>query len=202
MYTVALSLLLAAGLAGCGAAACAHEGPQSRNPERSAESLHVGVQPLYRVPDVQVIDTRGRAVRLPGPLDAETPLLVNFIYTTCSTICSTQTATLAELQRRLHERGAPARFVSFTIDPDNDTPQRLAAFARQFSIERDWDFYSGDFAALLRLQQAFDVYRGSKAGHPPVVLMRRSRDAPWVRVEGFASPADLLAVFQRLPSAR
>jgi protein SCO1/2 len=201
MHAFALALLLAAGIAGCGAAR-AHERANPRNPERAAESLSVGVKPGYRVPDVQVVDTRGRAVRLPGPMDSETPLLVNFIYTTCSTICSTQTATLAELQRQLDERGARARFMSFTIDPDNDTPQRLASFARQFSIERDWDFYSGDFAALLRLQQAFDVYRGAKAGHPPVVLMRRSRDAPWVRVEGFPSPADLLAVFQRLPSAR
>ena len=167
-----------------------------------AEKMSVGVQARYRIPAVTVVDTRGRPVRLPGPMESDTPLLVNFIYTTCSTICSAQTATLAELQRQLAERGSRARFVSFTIDPDNDTPQRLAAFARRFSIERDWDFYSGDFNELLRVQQAFDVYRGSKASHPPVVLLRHSRHAPWVRVEGFATPAELLDVYQRLPVLR
>jgi protein SCO1/2 len=169
---------------------------------KSAEKLRVGVQARYRVPDVSVVDTRGRSVRLPGPMESDTPLLVNFIYTTCSTICSTQTATLAELQRQLAARGARAHFVSFTIDPDNDTPQRLAAFARQFSIERDWDFYSGDYNDLLRVQQAFDVYRGAKAGHPPVILLRHSRQAPWVRVEGFATPAELLSVYRQLPVSR
>ncbi len=177
----------------------AHDGAHARG---AAAALSVTTQSHYAVPPVRVVDVRGHAVRLPGPLDADAPQIVNFIYTTCSTICSTQTATLAELQRRLAARGARARFVSFTIDPDNDTPQRLAAFARQFSIESDWDFYSGDFDELLRVQQAFDVYRGSKANHPPVVLMRRSRTAPWVRIEGFATAADLLAVFDRLPAVR
>jgi protein SCO1 len=178
--------------------AWAHDGLHTK----SAEKLNVGVQAGYRVPDVKVVDTKGRSVRLPGPMESDTPLLVNFIYTTCSTICSTQTATLAELQRQLATRGFRAHFVSFTIDPDNDTPQRLTAFADQFSIERDWDFYSGDYKDLLRVQQAFDVYRGSKVGHPPVVLLRHSRQAPWVRVEGFATPAELLSVYEQLPVAR
>jgi protein SCO1/2 len=180
------------------ATASAHEARHSSG----AEDVKVGVHAGYRLPDASVVDSRGRTVRLPGSIDADVPLLVNFIYTTCSTICSTQTATLAEVQRQLAGRGEKARFVSFTIDPDNDTPQRLAEFARRFAIERDWEFFSGDFDQLLRVQQAFDVYRGSKANHPPVVLMRRSPRAPWVRVEGFATPADLLAVFQKLPASR
>lgn len=191
--TVRVALLLAL----C-ATASAHEARHSSR----AEDVKVGIQAGYRVPDARVVDARGRTVRLPGQIDADLPLLVNFIYTTCSTICSTQTATLAEVQRQLAGRGDKARFVSFTIDPDNDTPQRLAEFARRFSIERDWEFFSGDFDELLRVQRAFDVYRGSKASHPPVVLMRRSARAPWVRVEGFATPADLLAIFEKLPAAR
>jgi protein SCO1/2 len=194
-FAASFLLLIAAAWAGHPRA---HDGAHARN----AAALSVSTQTRYALPHARLVDARGRAVRLPGPLDADAPQIVNFIYTTCSTICSTQTATLAELQRRLDARGARARFVSFTIDPDNDTPQRLAAFARQFSIEHDWDFYSGDFDELLRVQQAFDVYRGSKVNHPPVVLMRRSRAAPWVRVEGFATATDLLAVFQRLPAAR
>jgi protein SCO1/2 len=196
MRRLALVLLIAAAWM---ASTRAHDGAQARD---AASALSVSTQTRYAVPPARVVDARGRAVRLPGPLDADAPQIVNFIYTTCSTICSTQTATLAELQRRLDARGERARFVSFTIDPDNDTPQRLGAFARQFSIEHDWDFYSGDYDELLRVQQAFDVYRGSKVNHPPVVLMRRSRAAPWVRVEGFATASELLAIFQRLPAAR
>lgn len=196
MHRLALVLLIAAA---CAASARAHDGERA---QVAAARLAVTTQARYAVPAARVVDTRGRTVRLPGPLDTDTPQIVNFVYTTCSTICSTQTATLAELQRRLAAHGERARFASFTIDPDNDTPQRLAEFARRFDIDRDWDFYSGDFDELLRVQQAFDVYRGSKASHPPVVLMRRSRAAPWVRVEGFATAAELLAVYRRLPAQR
>jgi protein SCO1/2 len=169
----------------------------------AAQKTFTVLAPLqYALPTARLIDTRGRPARLPAALQADAPQIVNFIYTTCSTICSTQTATLAEMQRGLAARGARARFASFTIDPDNDTPQRLAEFARRFGIARDWDFYSGDFNELLRVQEAFDVYRGSKANHPPVVLMRRFPGAPWVRVEGYPTAQDLLAVFERLPAAR
>jgi protein SCO1/2 len=196
MRRVALVLLIAAAWAG---STRAHDGASA---QVAAAGVSVSTQARYRVPQARVVDARGRAVRLPGPLDADTPQIVNFVYTTCSTICSTQTATLAELQRRLDSHGERARFASFTIDPDNDTPQRLAEFARRFGIDHDWDFYSGDFDELLRVQKAFDVYRGSKASHPPVVLMRRSRAAPWVRVEGFATATELLAVYRRLPAQR
>jgi protein SCO1/2 len=184
--------------AGWVAAAAAHGGAGAHG---AGAGTVTSVQAGYAVPAVPVVDTRGRTVPLARALQADAPQVVNFIYTTCSTICSTQTATLAELQRKLEGRGRRARFVSFTIDPDNDTPQRLAAFARQFSIARDWDFYSGEYDHLLRVQQAFDVYRGAKAAHPPVVLMRRSPGAPWLRVEGYPTASELLALFERLPDA-
>lgn len=167
-----------------------------------APALSVTTQAAYRLPAARVIDSQGRAARLPAALLDDRPYIVNFVYTTCSTICSPQTATLAELQRALTAAGERARFVTFTIDPDNDTPQRLAEFARRFDIRRDWDFYSGDYDELLRVQRAFDVYRGSKANHPPVVLMRRSASAPWVRIEGFPSAAELLALYRTLPAGR
>lgn len=181
--------------------------PAAHAHEVAAAAMHAAAPRVLAVqapklPAADLIDTRGRTVALEAALPAGVPLVVNFVYTTCSTICSTQTATLAELQRRLDADGRRARFVSFTIDPDNDTPQQLAAFARRFGIARDWDFYSGAFDQLLRVQQAFDVYRGSKANHPPVVLMRAAGSARWTRVEGYPSAAELLALFERLQPSR
>ena len=51
------------------------------------------------------------------------------------------------------------------------------------------------------MQKHFDVYRGSKASHPPVLLMRRSARAPWLRVEGFPDAAELVALIESLPAA-
>jgi protein SCO1/2 len=194
LYPAVVAVALA-----CAAFAGAHDGPHAARATAAALSIAQGIG--YRVPDVTLIDARGRAMPLSEPFATSDPLLLNFVFTTCSTICSTQTATLAELQRRLLASGRRARFVTVTIDPANDTPARLAAFARQFDIRRDWSFLTGEYDELVRVQQAFDVYRGAKAAHPPVVLVRPARDSGWVRVEGIAAPADLLALLSR-PTGR
>lgn len=205
----------ALGLATCGlaTAACAHEGPHPAKAVKASVAGPVGgaqstsgavavrQQTIARIPDVAVIDSGGKPRRLAQSLDGADAVMLNFVFTTCSTICSTQTAVLAEFQRRLLAAGKRARFVTVTIDPDNDTPERLAAFARQFDIQRDWSFFTGEFDDLIRVQQAFDVYRGAKAAHPPVVLLKRANESNWVRIEGMAAPSDLLAVFD-LPGSR
>ena len=198
-------------LAGCALAfgSLAHDGPHPAKASKvstassaisasaASDAIAVKRQPNVRIPDVGVIDSAGRPQRLAQSMDTPEALLVNFVFTTCSTICSTQTAVLAEFQRRLLADGRRARFVTVTIDPDNDTPERLAAFARQFDIQQDWSFFTGEFSDLVKIQQAFDVYRGSKASHPPVVMLKRPNESSWVRIEGMAAPTDLLAVFDQ-----
>lgn len=150
-------------------------------------------------PPVAVVSMEGRKASFAAEASRAGPQIVNFVFTTCSTICSTQTATLAALAQRLRARGQVPHLFSLTIDPDNDTPEQLRKFASQFGIGPGWDFYSGRYDDLLMIQKYFDVYRGSKAAHPPVVMMRRGPGAPWVRVEGLAGAAQLEQVFLSLP---
>jgi protein SCO1/2 len=159
----------------------------------------MGAKPEYTVartdmpklPNVALITMTGQRTTLLRELDADGPLWLNFVFTTCSTTCSMQTAILAALQARLLRESRRARFLSLTIDPDNDTPQQLANFAGRFGIRTDWSFCTGRFEDLLLPQQAFDVYRGSKVAHPPVVLLRTQGGGPWWRVSGFPTADDL-----------
>jgi protein SCO1 len=185
------------------AAARAATGPGTPNAAapttRSDAALRVVLRRDLAPPDIALLGMNRKASTLRKELDTAEPVIVNFVFTTCATICSTQTATLAALQRQLAESARPARFLTFTIDPDNDTPEQLAKFARQFSVGPGWQFFTGKFDDLLRQQQAFDVYRGAKAGHPPVVMMRHGRAAPWVRIEGYPSPQELRRAYEQLP---
>ena len=153
------------------------------------------------LPTVMLTTMQGQARALDAELAVELPLVLNFVFTTCSSSCSVQTAMLSEMQRSLALRGRKLRLASITIDPDNDTPEQLRHFASQFRIGEGWQFYTGRFDDLLRVQKHFDVYRGSKASHPPVLLLRRHARAPWVRVEGFPAPAELAALIESLPAA-
>ncbi len=156
---------------------------------------------LAPLPAVALQTMAGESRMLDRELAADVPLVLNFVFTTCSTSCSLQTAVLAQLQRDWLARGRALRLASITIDPDNDTPEQLRRFAAGFRTGPGWQFYTGRFDDLLRVQKHFDVYRGSKASHPPVLLLRRNARAPWVRVEGFPQAAELAALIESLPAA-
>ena len=160
--------------------------------------LRPSVAPL---PALALQTMAGEARTLDRELAAEVPLVLNFVFTTCSTSCSLQTAVLAQLQRDWAARGRALRLASITIDPDNDAPEQLRRFAAGVRTGPGWQFYTGRFDDLLRVQKHFDVYRGSKASHPPVLLLRRNARAPWVRVEGFPQAAELAALIESLPAA-
>ena len=52
------------------------------------------------------------------------------------------------------------------------------------------------------MQRAFDVYRGDKMSHTAVTLMRAAPGKPWLRIEGFVTPDDLLRDYRSLLAAR
>lgn len=54
--------------------------------------------------------------------------IANFIFTTCPSICPTLTSQMGNLERRT--RGSDVRFVSFSVDPETDTPEVLSRYAR------------------------------------------------------------------------
>jgi protein SCO1 len=164
-----------------------------------AATFTTSVRRDITAPDVPLITSAKQSTTLKRELEAAQPQVVNFVFTTCSTICSTQTATLAVLQKKLIATKLPAKFMSFTIDPDNDTPEQLVKFSKQFGITESWSFFTGRYDDMIKPQKAFDVYRGAKVNHPPVVLLRKSATSPWVRIEGFPTPDELLQVYRTLP---
>lgn len=166
----------------------------------ASEAIQVLRPKLAPLPAVAITTMLGQPRSLETELANVLPLVLNFVFTTCSSSCSVQTALLAQVQRTLAARGRKLQLASITIDPDNDTPEQLRRFARQFNVADGWQFYTGRFDDLLRVQKHFDVYRGSKASHPPVLLLRRDARAPWVRVEGFPEPAELVALIDALPA--
>jgi protein SCO1/2 len=88
--------------------------------------------------------------------------------------------------------------MSISIDPEQDTPARLTEYARKFHAGPEWQYYTGSLAASIAAQRAFDVYRGEKMSHTPVTLLRAAPGQPWLRIEGFVTPDELLDDYQKL----
>ena len=152
----------------------------------------------YETPDVSLVRADGKRVSLPQELDDGRPVLLNFIFTTCSSICPLASRTLEEFQRKLGPQAAKLHLMSISIDPEEDTPARLRAYARKFHAGPEWQYYTGTVAASLAAQKAFDVYRGEKMSHTPVTLLRSAPGKPWLRIEGFVTPDELVDDYQKL----
>lgn len=152
----------------------------------------------YELPDLELTAMSGEPTTLSAELDIGKPVMINFIFTTCTTICPVMSGTFAQVQSQLGPEADEVRMVSFSIDPEYDTPERLRAYAKQFGAGSQWQFLTGDLDSLISVQKAFDVYRGNKMNHEPTTLMRRSPGEPWVRLDGIASAAQIVAEYRQL----
>ncbi len=145
----------------------------------------------YAIPQVMLVRDDGKTVSLQDELNDGRPVVVNFIYTSCTEICPLVSHTLAELQDKLGADRDRVHFLSISIDPEEDTPVRLAAYARKYGAGPEWQHYSGTLAASITAQRAFDAYRGDKMRHTPVTFLRASPGQPWIRIDGFATAEQL-----------
>jgi len=146
----------------------------------------------YTVPDITLFDQQGQRVSLPALLSAgDKPVMLNFIFTSCTAICPTMTAIFAKVQSQLGGDAARVQMVSVSIDPENDTSAELAAYATRFGARSPWLFLTGSLDDSLAVQKAFDAYRGDKMNHTPLTLFHAGPGASWVRYDGFADAADL-----------
>ena len=147
----------------------------------------------YEIPDARLVDVQGKEVSLRDSLSSRRPVMLNFVFTSCTTICPAMSATFAQVQDATASKDL--ELVSISIDPEHDTPSRLREYAAKFSAGPHWQFLTGSAESSIAVQRAFDVYRGDKMGHDPVTFIRAKPGEPWVRVEGFASASDLIREF-------
>ena len=170
-------------LAAMGSTSLAMAGGGSRASRSTAE---------YAVPDVKLVRDDGKTVLLADELKETRPVVLSFFFTSCTSICPVLNQTLARLQKGLGAEKDQVRIVSISIDPEEDTPERLAAYARQYRSGPEWRLYTGTMQAIISTAKAFGAYRGDKMSHTPLTLLRKAPGEPWIRFDGFATAEELL----------
>jgi protein SCO1/2 len=153
----------------------------------------------YTVPQVKLIRASdGKAVSLPEEMNDGRPVILDFIYTSCTEICPVTSRTFSQLQGKLGSESDKVHLVSITIDPEQDTPAVLREYAGKFGAGPEWQHYTGAMEASIATQRAFDIYRGDKMNHAPVTFLRAAPGKSWVRIEGFVSADELLKKYREL----
>ncbi len=155
------------------------------------------------IPDVELLDQDGRKVRFYTELVKGKTVAVNFIFTTCTTICPPLGATFARLQRELGARaGNDVRLISISVDPATDTPERLKAWGAKFKAAAGWTLLTGPKPQVDELLRALGSSTASPADHTPTVLIGNDAAGQWTRSYGLARPAVLVGLIDAAAAGR
>jgi protein SCO1 len=161
-------------------------GAQTGQPVRSEHAIEL------TVPDEQLIDQDGNPVVLPKLLEGKL-VAMNFVFSTCSTICSPMSAVFSRLRSELGDKvGREVQLVSITLDPVRDTPERLKKFSSMFKRSKGWTFVTGEPPKVTRVLKALGGWVADKERHPPMTLVGNTATGKWVRVYGMPSPGRLI----------
>jgi protein SCO1/2 len=152
----------------------------------------------YEIPDVTLLDQDGREVQLKSYFNTEKPIILDFIYGTCTTICPVLSVGFSYFQKKLGKDVDQVRMVSITIDPDNDTPELMKKYLQRYGAQPGWDALTGKRDNIVQVLDVFDAYVANKMNHYPLTILRASGETEWVRVYGMLSASDLIAEYQRL----
>ena len=151
------------------------------------------VHTAYDLPAVSLTNEAGQSVALQEILGQDRAVVVNFIFTTCTTICPVMTSTMLQLQKVLKDDASQPYYVSISIDPDYDSAEVMRKYAARYGA--DWTFLTGTSEDITTTLQALDAYRGNKVNHFALTLMRAANQSEWTRVEGLGSAQELADIW-------
>ena len=163
-----------------------------QSPIAPADALSAAAQSYFT--DVQLVTQNGDSVRLYSDLLKAKVVVINAFFGTCTGSCPKMSGVLSGLQERLGDHlGKDVFFLSFSVDPKTDTPEKLKEYAARFHAKPGWLFLTGQKEnvdlALAKLGQKV----ARKEDHLTLFIVGNETTGLWKKVAP-GSTADLLKV--------
>ena len=158
----------------------------------NTESNAPGYARKMVIPEVEVLDQNGNALHFYSDLIKGKTVAINFIFTNCTTICPPLAATFARVQKEMGDKvGRDVHFISISVDPLTDTPERLKAWGAKFKAGDGWTFVTGDKQEIDKLLYALGASVSRREDHSPTVIVGNDLKGVWTRTYGLARTAQL-----------
>jgi protein SCO1/2 len=168
-----------------------------KQPAESAKATRVEL--LDRV----LLDQHGKEVKFVSDVIGDRIVVMDFVYTTCTTVCPVLSAVFAQLQKKLGDRlGDDVVLVSVSVDPVRDTPQRLKAYSRIHKAQPGWIWLTGQKGTMDDVRNGLGAYSPNFEDHAAMVLIGDGQDGQWSRFYGFPNPDRLIERVNALQAAR
>jgi protein SCO1/2 len=131
-------------------------------------------------------------------------VLINFVFTQCSDACPLITARLVLVKNALGEAfGRDVRFLSISIDPENDRPQDLARFAQKLDAQHpEWWFLTGEKASVEAVVSKLGAFTPERESHLTAMIVGSTGQGRWKKVRPDAPPAIVAEELRQLVAAQ
>jgi protein SCO1/2 len=204
MQAIPVGFLLLAFTLAIPAVASAEEDPHAKHRAMMRESAD-------KKPEAADVDLRdrtlltqdGQEVRFVSDVIGDKIVVMDFVYTTCTTVCPVLSALFTQVQGKLGDRlDDEVVLVSVTVDPVRDTPQRLKAYAEKHRSGDGWVWLTGPKTTVDDVLTGVGAYSVNFEDHPSMVLVGDGRTGEWKRLFGFPSPDRIMELVDDLKKSR
>jgi len=153
--------------------------------------------------DELLLTQDGDEVRFVNDVVGDNIVVMDFVYTTCTTVCPVLTALFTQVQTQLgDDLGNEVVMISMTVDAARDTPERLKAYANQHRVKEGWTWLTGPKSTMDDVLTGLGAYSASFEDHPAMVIVGDGRTGEWKRMFGFPNPDRIMSVVNELKAKR
>lgn len=145
--------------------------------------------------DVVLVNQDGEKMRLYSDLLKDKVVVIDFFFATCQGVCLPLNRNLQKVQEALGDRlGKDVHLISVSVDPTEDTPTRLKAYAEKLDARRGWYFLTGEKANVDFALRKLGGYVDDKQDHTNIFIIGNERTGLWKKAFGLARPDDIIKV--------
>ena len=151
----------------------------------------------YTIPDVTLVNQDGKRVSFKSIMESDKPVILDFIFGTCTTICPVLSAGYVNLQQKMGDKSTAVHLISISIDPENDSPKVMKEYLKRYRAKPGWDFLTGSRKDIDAVMRAFNAYIPNKMSHYALTLIHPPKADKWIRIYGIMSSSEFVAETKR-----
>jgi protein SCO1/2 len=145
--------------------------------------------------DIVLTDQNGHRVRLYEDVIKDRTIVMNSFFATCKGACPIMTGTYTALQERFAEHlGKDLMFVSITVDPANDTPPKLAEYARKAKARPGWLLLTGSKEEVAHALKKIGQSSETPEAHMNIMIVGNDKTGLWKKALALAKPDEIAAI--------
>lgn len=149
--------------------------------------------------DTELVTQDGKPVRFYSDVLKDKIVVINCFFATCQGSCLPMSRTMVKLQQLLEEKGLQRKnvsFISISVDPEHDTPERLKKYATSIGGRPSWLLLTGTKVNVDFIHSKLGQYVEDKANHNNIFLIGNLKTGLWKKAFGLSKPDDLYQVLE------